>query len=269
MVPQASPPADQVHDEIDPDLSILKYFSNGAFYWSVGPERIYIPGYLDRLLFDMETVKMPVGKLSGGERNRLALAKKLLRGGNFLVLDEPTNDLDLSTLRLLEETIIGNANCALIVSHDRYFLNRVCTHLLVFDDAARVTRISGNYDDYLLYRERSEAGERTDRRNKASRKRKGGASPVDKRAGVGQSLTWREKQELAAIEDTIEENEAELAYLEKCLNAPGFYQQDHEHVRRILEVHGDVQARVDRLYARWEDLERRKSGNAEESERAR
>src|SRR5690606_23824314 len=145
---------DQMHEEVDPDTTILQHVSNGMDYFDVGPKRIYVPGYLDKFLFDRASIHMPMRNLSGGERNRIDLARKLLRGGNLLVLDEPTNDLDLPTLRILEEAVDAWEGCALIVSHDRYFLNRLCTHMIVFEGDGKVVQLAGNYDDYLLYREK-------------------------------------------------------------------------------------------------------------------
>ena len=147
---------DQLHEEVDPNATILKHVSNGQVYMEINGRRMYVPSYLEKFLFSIESVHMPMKNLSGGERNRLDLAKKLLRGGNLLVLDEPTNDLDLPTLRLLEETVLAFEGAALVVSHDRFFLNRICTHVLVFEDNGRIVPIVGNYDDYLLYKSRVE-----------------------------------------------------------------------------------------------------------------
>lgn len=240
---------DQAHEEIVPEQSILDFVSDGAVYWEIAKRRIYIPAYLERFLFDRDSVSMPIGNLSGGERNRLHLAKKLLRGGNFLVLDEPTNDLDLYALRVLEETIEAFDGCALIVSHDRYFLNRVCTHMLVFGPNGALDLISGNYDDYVLFRERKEQEQRESRTQAPAAPAK---SPVPDKP---RRLTWKEKDELDRIEEAILEAETEVAELEAALLSPGFYEQAHTEVRATLAALDAVRARAAALYQRWEELE--------------
>jgi ATP-binding cassette subfamily F protein uup len=191
-----------------------------------------------------------MGNLSGGERNRIDLAKKLLRGGNVLVLDEPTNDLDLQTLRVLEEAILDFKGCTLMVSHDRFFLNRLCTHLLVFDDSGTIHTITGNYDDYLLFRERMEAP--------APREESKESRDKPKRREV--KLTYKEQKELATIEATIQAAEGEVARLEGLMHEPGFYQRKHNDVQESLQNLKDAKARVEGLYARWEQLEKRQQG---------
>ena len=243
---------DQTREEIDPDMSILKFVSNGVLHWDVGERRIYVPAYLEGLLFDRESIKMPMRNLSGGECGRITLARKLLRGGNVLVLDEPTNDLDLATLRVLEEAIVAHNGCALVVSHDRYFLNRVCTHLLVFEGGSDVVHITGNYDDYLLYRERRDAATPKPRRPTKPAKAKPSSD-------APRGLTWREKHELEHIEDAILAAEAELERLQAAINAPGFYEHDYADVENTLTALHQAQASVETLYTRWQDLELRRS----------
>lgn len=242
---------DQTHEEIDPNQTILNFVSNGANYWDINGRRMYVPAYLERLLFDMDSVKMPMRNLSGGERNRIELAKKLLRGGNFIILDEPTNDLDLATLRVLEEALRSFDGCAMVVSHDRYFLNRICTHLLAFEDDGSIAHIAGNYDDYLLWRERT-------RRDGAP------ARPVPKRPakdprpahGAGR-LTYLERKELGEIEAAIEAAETEVEGVEGRVHEPGFYERDYKKVQEILSALEAAKAETERLYRRWHDLEER------------
>lgn len=243
---------DQSLEEIVPEQTVLEFVSDGQRYWEVGPKTIYVPAYLQKFLFDKESVHVPIGNLSGGEQHRLALLRKLLRGGNFVVFDEPTNDLDLYTLRVLEEAILNFDGCALIVSHDRYFLNRVCTHLLVFEGNGVITTITGDYDDYLLYRERkAEEGQAAVR----ERVEKTPAAPV---APDGpRRLTYLEKRELEGMEAAILAAENEVKRLEEALLAPGFYEQPHERVREALERLECAKASVERLYERWEELEAR------------
>ncbi len=240
---------DQSHEEMDPRQTILDFVTGGAEKIDVNGRRLFVPSYLQRFLFDMEAVRAPLGNLSGGEKNRVDLAKKFLRGGNFLVLDEPTNDLDLYSLRVLEETIAAFDGCALIVSHDRYFLNRICTHMLIFEPGGEVTQITGNYDDYLLYEARRRDKEKASR----SAPVKATVEPVEN--ARPRRLTYLEKQELEGMEDTILEAEERVAEMEALILAPGFYQRPHPEVREHLEALNAAKAHVEALYARWQALE--------------
>ncbi len=245
---------DQSHEEVTPGQTVLDFVSGGQRHWDVGQKRIYVPAYLERFLFDKASVQMPMSNLSGGERNRLDLARKLLRGGNFLVLDEPTNDLDLYTLRILEEAILDFDGCALIVSHDRYFLNRVCTHMWVFEDSGNIVQLTGNYDDYLLYRGKQAEIAASRRRTAAESRRQ---ETAEKPRSGPRRLTYLEKKELESMEAQILATEEEVAALERAVADPAFYQRDGAHIRGVLQELEGAKAQVEALYARWEDLEGR------------
>ncbi len=244
---------DQNHEDVDRSISIIEHVSEGARFLEVNKRRLHIPTYLGNFLFDSNGLEMPIGRLSGGEFNRVDMVKKLLRGGNFLILDEPTNDLDLYTLRVLEETIDNFDGCAMIVSHDRYFLNRVCTHILVFEPAGKLVLIPGNYEDYLLYRQRRVAEEKAEAREKTKSvaKSAGGSN------GVSAKLSYKEKRELEGMEAAIASAEADIEALEATIQAPGFYENDHETVQGALTSLTVAQERVESLFARWEALEAR------------
>lgn len=248
---------DQTHEDIDPLRSILDYVSEGAERWEVAGRSLYVPSYLEKFLFDKSALRMPIGNLSGGERNRLNIVKKLLQGGNFLVLDEPTNDLDLYTLRVLEDAIETFDGCALIVSHDRFFLNRLCTHLLIFEQGGGLDFITGNYDDYLLYvdRKQTELSELSSKKDAAaqhkSQVKEGAAVQTRQRP---KKLTYKEQQELNGMEACILDAENTVSLLEKDINAPDFYQQSSEMVREKLTAYENARAEVELLYARWEVL---------------
>lgn len=240
---------DQAHEEIAPHKTVIEFIAGGARWLDINKRRIYIPAYLEKFLFDKAAVDAPVRNLSGGEKNRLYMVKRLLAGGNFLVLDEPTNDLDLYTLRVLEETIEAFDGCALIVSHDRYFLNRICTHMLIFEEAAQIVQIAGNYDDYLLYKERRAAdalAQNTVQTPKLSKKAEPPSGP--------RRLTWKEKQELASMEETILAAETEAARLEEEILQPGFYAQNHEYIQEVLGTLEGAKETINNLYTRWEEL---------------
>ena len=247
---------DQTHEEVKPNQTILDFVSNGTIFWELDGRRLHMPSYLERFLYDRNSANMPMRNLSGGERNRIILAKKLLKGGNFLVLDEPTNDLDLPTLRVLEESILAFDGCALIVSHDRYFLNRLCTHLIVFEEGkAELVVIAGNYDDYLLYKEKQTAAT-TELRKEDSRPQPNG-KPDKTTTANPQRLTYKEKQELAGMEKAIETAEKQVACLEEMLAAPGFYQQEYSFIQKGLDELAEAKKNTELLYARWQELSER------------
>lgn len=242
---------DQNHDDVDRSMSILDHVSDGARYWEVGKRRVYIPAYLGNFLFDGNALDMPIGQLSGGEFNRLDMVKKLLRGGNFLMLDEPTNDLDLYTLRVLEETIESFQGCAMIVSHDRYFLNRVCTHILVFEPEGKLILLPGNYDDYLLYCSNRAVEQKAEVRKVAQ------AVQAEPKKSNGK-LTYNEKRELDGLETAIAAAEDRMRAFEVVVHDPALYEKGRESVEKALADLQAAQASVEGLFARWEELEHRK-----------
>lgn len=240
---------DQKHSDIDPEKSIIDFVSNGTNHWEVNGNRVFIPGYLEAFLFDTDSLHAPMRNLSGGERNRVELAKKLLRGGNFLVLDEPTNDLDLPTLRVLEEAILNFDGASIIVSHDRYFLNRLCTHMIVFDESGELYFSAGNYDDYLRYVKET----RSDSEKSSSPK-----IPAQSSASVNTSkkkLSYLEKKELENMGETIHTSEAEVARIQQRMTEEGFYENDYAEVQKTLDALKDAESKVASIYARWEKLE--------------
>lgn len=242
---------DQTLADMNPDLTVLEFVSDGQRHVDVGKQRIHVPSYLESFLFDKSCVDMPVGRLSGGERRRVDLAKKLLKGGNFLVLDEPTNDLDLFTLRVLEETVECFSGCALIVSHDRYLLNRLCTHMLVFEEGGNVVQIAGNFNDYILYAQRKREDEKQARMEDEKRKPAAATSQPKARPG----LTYNEKRELEGIESVIHDAEAALAAIEGTLNEPDFYSRPYEKTQEVLNAQQEAKTNVESLYERWQYLE--------------
>lgn len=140
---------DQNREVLRDEESVMEAISGKSDWVVLGDHKLHVRSYLKRYLFSDEAINGRIKNLSGGERSRLAIAKILLRGGNLLILDEPTNDLDLSTLQILEEGLAEFGGCVLVVSHDRWFLNRVCTHILAFEDDGRVELNVGDYDYYL------------------------------------------------------------------------------------------------------------------------
>jgi ATPase subunit of ABC transporter with duplicated ATPase domains len=153
---------DQSRAALDASKTVWEEISGGADQLSLGERTVASRAYVAAFNFRGQDQQKPVGKLSGGERNRLHLAKLLRSGGNLLLLDEPTNDLDVDTLRALEEALLAFAGCAVVVSHDRWFLDRIATHVLAFEGDSRVRWFEGNFEAYESFR-RDELGAEAER----------------------------------------------------------------------------------------------------------
>jgi ATP-binding cassette subfamily F protein uup len=214
---------------------------------------------------------MKVQALSGGERNRLLLAKLFLEGANVLVLDEPTNDLDLVTLNALERLLLGFDGTVLLVTHDRYFLDKVATAILAFEGAGRVVRFPGNYETYRTLKEQAEAAAAEATRPLARAGERGGAASASSQGRASRErvapdarpsaprrpgkLSWAEQRELEGMEDAIVAAEERKSALEAELSDPATYQKDGARVATLREQLAGAEAEVERLYARWQELE--------------
>ena len=208
----------------------------------------HIIGYLEDFLFTPDRARSPVYVLSGGERNRLLLAKLFSKPANVLVLDEPTNDLDAETLDLLEELLFDFAGTVLLVSHDRAFLNNVVTSTLVFEGSGRIQQYAGGYDDWLVQRPQELSEISTQKGKKRELKKTGAVRP--------RKLTFREKQELDSLPPAIEAMEVEQDNLYKAMAEPGFFQQDKEVVEHTQMRLPELEQLLAVSYARWEELEK-------------
>ncbi|MEM7600676.1 MAG: ABC-F family ATP-binding cassette domain-containing protein [Verrucomicrobiota bacterium] len=240
---------DQTRMEIDDDNSVLEEVSQGIDSVRFGEETLSVRAYLQRFLFSNDRINDRIGNLSGGEKNRVLLAKILKRGGNFLVLDEPTNDLDLQTLRVLEEALINFGGTSVVVSHDRWFLDRVCDRVIVFEGDGVVTINEGNYSYYLEKRRALEATANAAKVKPAKVKR------VRSDDGKPRKLKWKEERELEGMEETILASESGVEEIESKLNDPEFYIENSE---KAVEMSADLEKRkaeIKSLYERWEELE--------------
>jgi len=239
---------DQNRMLLDEEKTVWEEVSDGSEVVRLGEESITLRGYLRRFLFTEDRINTRIAQLSGGERSRVLLAKILKRGGNVLMLDEPTNDLDLGTLRLLEEALVAFGGCVLVVSHDRYFLNRVCTAILAFEEDGAVRYHVGNYDRYL--EKRGEAAP-------AASAPPNGPGAFSKLAPKpARKLKYKEARELETIEAVILAAEQEVARLETLFAAPNFYLQAKEQWAPLEAELGAARAKVAALYARWAELEK-------------
>jgi len=242
---------DQGRVQLDGNRTVLEEVADiGGETVSFGDQKISVRGYLRRFLFSDDRVRERVDRLSGGERARLLLAKVLKRGGNLIVLDEPTNDLDLASLRMLEEALVSFGGSVLVVSHDRYFLDRVCDQIVAFEDGG-VHVQPGNYSYYLEKRKDREKSIRQDPGARESSAPSGTAAPARKR-----KMTFKEKRELEGIEAVIQEKENQAAERDRLLNDPSFFVTRSSEAPALLQELEALKREIAGLYTRWEELER-------------
>ncbi len=244
--------------ELDPEITVARAVSDSDWV-EPGGRRMHLKGYLDRFLFPPEVHAQPVRVLSGGERNRLLLARLFLEEVNLLILDEPTNDLDLDTLALLEDTLEEFGGCVLVVTHDRYLLDKLATSLLVFEGDGRIHRHHGGWDSYLARREGARAREEEARKEGERRERELRAAQAREQAKAARAprakLTFREERELAELPDRIEALEAERDELSARLADPAFYQGAPGEISGTTRRFQEVEEELERAYARWMELE--------------
>ncbi len=241
---------DQARLLLNDEDTVVEAIGEGNETIKFGKHQIKIWTYLRRFLFEDDRLNTKVGKLSGGERSRLTLAKILKNGGNFLLLDEPTNDLDLPTLRVLEEAILGFKGCVVVVSHDRYFLNRICNGILAFEGDSKIYFSEGNYDYYIEKR-----NARFKNQPDEEKKLKKEDSRLKEKT---RKLSWKEQKELDGIEENIMKTEEEVERIENLFSLPDFYKTYALQINQLtLELESEKK-KVKLLYERWEELEKLK-----------
>jgi ATP-binding cassette subfamily F protein uup len=244
---------DQHRLQIDPSRTVWDEVGEGKETVKLGEETLSLRAYLRRFLFTEDRIGQAISQLSGGERSRVLLAKILKRGGNVLLLDEPTNDLDLSTLRLLEEALIQFKGTIVLVSHDRYFMNRVCTHTLALNGDGSIQFDVGNYEEFILRRAKMESSAKMQ-----------GKPPTQElpamqiRSARAAKLTWKEERELEGIDQTILQAESNLAELEAILSDPVFYKERASEAQSVQVECENQRGKIASLYERWEALEQKR-----------
>ncbi len=242
---------DQLREQLDPEQTVLDSVAGGQETIEINGQRRHVIGYLGDFLFPAHRTRSPVKSLSGGERNRLLLARLFAKPANLLVMDEPTNDLDLETLELLEELLLEFTGTLLLVSHDRTFLDNVVTSCLVFEGDGRVQEYVGGYSDWLRQRSAPEPAPAV--------KAKPAPSPTPKPprlVAVGR-LSYNERRELERLPARIEELEQRQRDLQNLTADPVFYKQDSAAITQRLEELRVLEAELETAYARWEALEQR------------
>ncbi|MGA7179841.1 MAG: ATP-binding cassette domain-containing protein [Thiobacillaceae bacterium] len=243
---------DQFRTQLDDEAALVDVISPGSDYVEVGGERKHVMSYLADFLFSPERARSPVKSLSGGERNRLLLARLFARPANVLVLDEPTNDLDVETLELLEELLQNYAGTVLLVSHDREFLDNVVTQVIAWDGTGHWVENAGGYEDwqrYLSSRLASRVGERA-----SNQEQQKSSQPRTRRPA---KLSYKESRELGAIPGRIDALEKEQAELEAAVGAPDFYKRPAGEAHGLQARLEQIEQELETLLIKWEELESR------------
>jgi len=242
---------DQARLILNDDDTVIKAIGDGSETVRFGKQQLSIWTYLRRFLFTDDRINTLVGRLSGGEKSRLTLAKILCNGGNFLMLDEPTNDLDLPTLRILEEALLAFEGCVVVVSHDRYFLNRICDGILALEGNEEIYYSEGGYDFYI---------EKKKNREQNFKESKQKEDNEDSRIRNKQKkLSYKDSLELAQIEEKIMQAESEVEEIEKIYSSPDFFEKYASQTNELNLKLDKAKERVKELYIRWDELESLKS----------
>jgi ATP-binding cassette subfamily F protein uup len=240
---------DQLREPLELDKSVLENVAEGREVITINGKNVHIISYLGNFLFTPERARGPVRSLSGGERNRVLLARLFSQPANLLVLDEPTNDLDMETLELLEDLLMDYTGTLLLVSHDRAFLDNVVTSCLVFEGAGRISEYVGGYSDWLRQRPTPEPVTKAKPESKAKE-----SKPRSSRTSA--RLSYKEQRELAQLPEHIEQLEAEQNELQETASHPEFYRRDPETVSQLLNRLKRLEQDLETAYQRWDELEK-------------
>ncbi|MET0293253.1 MAG: ATP-binding cassette domain-containing protein [Steroidobacteraceae bacterium] len=243
---------DQQRAQLNLEASVMHNINDRSDHVVIGGESRHLSGYLREFLFRPDQLHTPAGALSGGERNRLLLARLFAQPANLLVMDEPTNDLDMDTLDLLQERIDEFKGTLLLVSHDRYFLDSVVTNLLVLDGSGGVQDFVGGYSDFQAWR--AERSSKAAAATKTSRPAPS-PTPVAKPAPPTRKRSNQEQRELAELPARLEALEKEKATLTAAMTAPDFYSRPGAEIAAEMERLAQIDARIDAAFTRWTELE--------------
>lgn len=242
---------DQTRAQLDPEARVVDCVGEGKETVTIGTQTKHVMGYLQDFLFEPARARSPVKSLSGGERARLLLAQLFSRPANVLVMDEPTNDLDIETLELLEELLLDYPGTLFLVSHDRAFLDNVVTSCLAFEGDGRVKEYIGGYSDWLRQRSPSPVAREAAPEKAATPAPK----PEAKKTAAGKKLSYKDQRELEQLPARIEQLEQEQAQLQASLADPELYRRDAAAFKTIGARAKQVETDLAQAYVRWEQLE--------------
>ena len=244
---------DQLRAQLDDSKSVLDNVGQGSDNVTINGRSRNLNVYLEDFLFSKDRVNAPISALSGGERNRLLLARLFAQPANLLVMDEPTNDLDVETLEILEDLLLEYDGTLLLVSHDRAFLNNIVTSTLAMDGTGQVTETVGGYDDWLR---QNESAKPEPKQRKATVSEAQPEAPSKKLSYKEQRALESQKKELAELPQRIEKLEADIHALAAAMADPSFYQQDSAEITRVVNQLKEMQDELAQAYHRWEELEK-------------
>lgn len=248
---------DQYRMQLDEEQSVQDNVADGKQEITIDGKTRHVLGYLQDFLFSPKRARTPVKALSGGEKNRLLLAKLFSRPSNILILDEPTNDLDIETLELLEEIVANYPGTVLTVSHDRAFINNTVTSIYAFEGDGHIEEIVGDFNEYQHFCEQREAKQQEAKKRaveaeQAKKQQKGKSN-----ASVKQSkkLSYMQQRELDELPALLERLEMEVDELQSQVNDPDFFKQDSTETQKILNQLSETESKLEAAYSRWEELE--------------
>lgn len=241
---------DQYHEALDLEKSVADNVADGHTEVCINGKNKHVISYLANFLFTGRRARSPVKVLSGGEKNRLLLARLFAKSSNVLIMDEPTNDLDLETLDLLEDLISSYEGTVIVISHDRAFLDKIATETWVFDGEGHIESVVGGWSDVLAYYQRIK---KEDTVKKAQTVQKKENEKKEKSSKSGLSFT--QKHELEQLPLKVEKLEEEISILDEELNNPDTYSDGGQKARELNEKRSSLQSKLDELYSRWEELE--------------
>ncbi|HGK7611727.1 TPA: ATP-binding cassette domain-containing protein [Legionella pneumophila] len=237
---------DQLRRHLLEDQTVMFNVGEGADYVTINGKQKHVASYLKEFLFSSDRFNQPVSSLSGGERNRLLLAKLFAKPVNLLVMDEPTNDLDIETLELLEAVLADYPGTLILISHDRAFINQVVTSVLVYEGNGKFNEFVGGYDDY--------------KKHQLTRNEQQTKSPVSKRNSPekAKNLSFNEQRELSKLPQQIEAVEKKIEALHSQMASSEFYQQDAKIISEVTQLLAKEEALLNQYFTRWEELEEKK-----------
>jgi len=240
---------DQLRDQLDPNMTVVDTVADGNDFVEIAGNKRHVMSYLGDFLFAPARARSPVKSLSGGEKNRLLLARLFTKPANLIVMDEPTNDLDLETLELLEEKLVNYDGTLLLVSHDRAFLDNVVTSVFVLDGSGKVEEFIGGYSDWMA---QSQIQKQPATPKKAPETSKPEKPTV---AAKKKKLSFKEQQELEQLPSLIDELEAKQAELNQQISASGFYKKDQDVIANTLAELEKTEQKLEQVFQRWDELE--------------
>ena len=233
---------DQMRETLDPNVKAMDFVSGGRDYIDINGKSKHVIGYLRQFLFTGKQAMAPIKMFSGGEKNRLMLAKILSQPANLLVLDEPTNDLDVETLELLEEMLVDYEGTLILISHDRTFLNNIVSSTIVMEGNAIIEQYNGGYDDYIMHKDENKKSKSTEVQSVKAKPKKS-----------SQKLSYNDQQLLKSLPGNIEDLENEISMAQKLLSDPDFYQNpDAQNLTINLK---SMEQELELLYDKWSELD--------------